>query len=59
MKCIYEAFTEVQTQIMQIYTPESQQKFMPIIYTWDVPFEIRHGLRLMVPDFFDFFYVIL
>jgi hypothetical protein len=26
---------------------------------WDVPFKIRHGLKLMVPDFFDFFYVIL
>jgi hypothetical protein len=22
---------------------------------WDVPFEIRHGLRLMVPDFLDIF----
>jgi hypothetical protein len=24
-------------------------------YKWDVPFEIRHGLRLMVSDFLDFF----
>jgi hypothetical protein len=23
-------------------------------FLWDVPFEIRHGLRLMVTDFLDF-----
>jgi hypothetical protein len=25
-------------------------------YIWDVPFEIRHGLRLMVPDFLEIFF---
>jgi hypothetical protein len=38
-------------------TTQLNKKKMKCI--WDVPFEIRHGMRLMVPDFLDFFFVIL